>query len=248
MGLLLKRLDKKFHKYWLCIYPLLFCFCSCSKSYKGLMGSGFLNNDNGIRFLLSDDLTTSEIDGFSFDKETIKTQIWEKDFHIDKDDICLTPTMRLGKQHIFTNANSVSYEQYRYVKKIDSRRYFHIRLKEVDMDSEDSICLQRPSKIILNIYFNDSCFDHLEYLNTNDLHFYIVVTDFKCASILGMYPNLWSDNDYVDVEFNVYMSNTFVFDSTNNFAEWDNNHWHYSGKSFFSTPYYRTDKEMTIWK
>ncbi len=98
------------------------------------MGAGFLNNDNGIRFLLSDDLTTSEIDGFSFDKETIKTQIWEKDFHIDKDDICLTPTMRLGKQHIFTDANSVSYEQYRYVKKIDSRRYFHIRLKEVDMD------------------------------------------------------------------------------------------------------------------
>lgn len=178
---------------------LVFSTCSCDVHaiFNHLIeGNTYLNNEAGVRFLVSKSKEKTEIDGFCVDDSFLNKEEWDLTYILEEKDIFWGSKMTgFGKRQIWANhgngRNDIDdYDTTTYTHK-DSQA-FHFRFMNSNITNfEQAKELLNVKKICLTIYLSGSKFDSLYFFNSNvRIYFIFENIDAKCQSDLFFRPAL----------------------------------------------------------
>ena len=176
---------------------LVFSICSCDVNalfYHLVEGNTYLNNEAGIRFLVSKNKEKTEIDGFCVDDSFLNKEEWDLTYTLEEKDIFWgSKVTGFGKKYIWANRGNGrddinDYDTITYTHK-DSQA-FHFRFMNSNITSiEQAKEMLNVKAICLTINLSGSKFNNLYFFNS-DVRIYFIFEniDANCQTDLFFNP------------------------------------------------------------
>lgn len=224
------------------IICLLLTGCSDKKD-----GLSFYNESLGIRYLKSKDEKNVELDGFRFSKETIKSEIWEETFYLDKNAISSFETIGLGKLRIATPQNffTIYDDHTEYIVGPRLPVYFGIFIPEIGFidEQKQNLNIVFPSEIVINLHLEDEIFDSFYFNSSRMYELHFVISDPSAKDLCYSYKPSSSDPRYYEFRRDVLPQELFeeYFEFVLRFKIWLPQSYDYLNNNIYFKEYWDND-------